>query len=201
MPPKEKYNRRIILEKAFELVREDGFEQLSARNIAKRMGCSTQPVYSSFNSTEEIEAELIIRTKAYAQSEILSHVDKESNFLSIGMGYYLFSQKEPALFRGLFINGGWKWNFSKEDPFFCPILAKMRKDSFLEDLEDDKLAELFRDMFIYTHGLAAQADLSDKVSPVDYVRGLLRKLGGILIVSAKMNNSLDIEKLMRRFHG
>lgn len=37
--------QEVIIEAAFELVRKEGFEVLSARNIAKQIGCSTQPIY------------------------------------------------------------------------------------------------------------------------------------------------------------
>ena len=201
MPPKEKYSKETILETAYELVRADGFEQLSARNIAKRMGCSTQPIYSSFSSIEKLEEELVKLIKERAQKAILEVEDDESNFLAIGLGYFGFAQAEPRLFTSMFVNGRWRWNFRKDDPFFKPILEKMKKDKFLSKLDDEKLAELFRDMFIYTHGLATQSHLSSEPITIDKARELLKKMGGILIVSATITGTFNIEKLMRRFHG
>ncbi len=201
MPPKGKYNSEIIIEAAFELVREEGFEQLSARNIAKRLGCSTQPIYSFFNSIEELEEVLMKRVKRYSQDLILEYEDSESNFLAIGLGYFLFARNEPELFRGLFIKGGWRWNFTADDPFSAPILIKMKKDKFLEKLKEEKLLDLFRDMFIYTHGLATQDYLSDTPVSLEEARELLQRLGGVLIVSATISGKFEIEKLMRRFHG
>ena len=200
MPPKEKYNRQNILNAAFELVRADGFDQLSARNIAKRLGCSTQPIYSSFSSIEELEDVLTARVREFAQQEILKIEDSESSFLAIGLGYYTFAQNEPHLFHGLFINGGWQWNFTPEDPFLKPLLEKMKRDRALAKLPETQLIELFNDMFVFTHGLAAQARLSGESAPIDYVRERLKKLGGILIVSATITGKFNIEKLMRRFH-
>ena len=201
MPPKEKYTKDIIFDAAFELVRTQGFDQLSVRNIAKRLGCSTQPIYSSFDSIEALEDELVEAVKQKAQEMILELEDRESHFLSIGLGYFSFAQTEPKLFTGLFVNGRWKWNFSKEDPFFKPILEKMKKDNFLAELSDEKLAEIFRDMFIYTHGLATQSQLSNEPITLETARRLLRKMGGIMVVSATTEGEISIEKLMRRYHG
>jgi AcrR family transcriptional regulator len=177
VPPKEKYGREVLIEAAFDLVRERGFEELSTRNLAARIGCSTQPIYSAFESAGEILDAVMERTKQYAQELILSREDAESNFLAIGLAYFEFSRKEPALFRGLFINGGWKWDFSSEDPFFSPILRKMRRDPFLVELDDAKLGDLFRDMFIYTHGLATQAYFNGDDASAEDIRDLLKKLG------------------------
>ena len=200
MPPKEKYTKIRILEAAFELVRTEGFEQLSARNIAKGLGCSTQPIYSSFGSIENLEEELVEIVKLRAQEMILDYKDDESHFLSTGLGYFRFAQTEPKLFIGLFVNGRWKWNFSKEDPFFSPILERMRKDNFLAIYSDEKLAEIFRDMFIYTHGLATQSHLSADPITVESARELLKKMGGILAVSAGLEGEFSIENIMRSFH-
>ena len=45
MPRSTTIAQEVIIEAAFELVRKEGFEVLSARNIAKQIGCSTQLIY------------------------------------------------------------------------------------------------------------------------------------------------------------
>ena len=45
MPRSTIIAQEVIIEAAFELVRKEGFEVLSARNIVKQIGCSTQPIY------------------------------------------------------------------------------------------------------------------------------------------------------------
>ena len=44
MPKSTTITQEIIIETAFEMVRKEGFAVLSARNIAKQIGCSTQPI-------------------------------------------------------------------------------------------------------------------------------------------------------------
>lgn len=44
MPPKAKYTRDEIIAIAYELVREQGVEALTAREVAKRLGTSPSPI-------------------------------------------------------------------------------------------------------------------------------------------------------------
>ena len=57
MPPKPKINRQMILDAAFEIVREQGHEMVNARTIAEKLKCSTQPVMYHFKTMEEIRKE------------------------------------------------------------------------------------------------------------------------------------------------
>ena len=54
MPPKAKISRDMIIEAAYEIVRESGEENMNARNIAEKLGCSTQPVLYAFKTMDEI---------------------------------------------------------------------------------------------------------------------------------------------------
>ena len=56
--PRKRIFREDILNAAVGLVREEGPAALSVRNIAKKLGCSTQPVYSEFESMEALREEL-----------------------------------------------------------------------------------------------------------------------------------------------
>ena len=45
MPPKPKVTKQQILEGAVALVREKGAGALTAKALAARLGCSTQPIF------------------------------------------------------------------------------------------------------------------------------------------------------------
>ena len=42
--PKQRITKEMILEVAFKLARERGYEQVVVKNIAAEMGCSVQPI-------------------------------------------------------------------------------------------------------------------------------------------------------------
>ena len=55
MPRKTKYSAEDVVMAAFELVREKGLAGLSAPAVAKKMGCSTMPIYSHFENMQALE--------------------------------------------------------------------------------------------------------------------------------------------------
>lgn len=44
----KKITRQKILEASIDVIKKYGYEKFSVRNIAKQLGCSTQPIYSEF---------------------------------------------------------------------------------------------------------------------------------------------------------
>ena len=55
MAPKQIITKEIILEAAFKITREMGFENVNARSLAKALGCSTQPIYSRYTNMDELK--------------------------------------------------------------------------------------------------------------------------------------------------
>ena len=53
MPPKVKITKEMIIDAAFEIARSEGAENINARTISKKLGCSTQPVMYHFKTIEE----------------------------------------------------------------------------------------------------------------------------------------------------
>ena len=64
MPPKAKYTRDEIIAIAYELVREQGVEALTAREVAKRLGTSPSPIFALFRDMEELKAAVKERAEA-----------------------------------------------------------------------------------------------------------------------------------------
>ena len=52
MPPKAKITRDMIIDAAFEIARNEGAENINARNVSKQLSCSTQPVMYHFKTIE-----------------------------------------------------------------------------------------------------------------------------------------------------
>ena len=59
MPAVRKVSKEQIIDAAVEVLRDDGFSAINARSVAKKLGCSTQPIYFSFKNMDELKAELI----------------------------------------------------------------------------------------------------------------------------------------------
>lgn len=54
MPRKALFTKEEIVEKALDLVRRKGLDALTARELGTALGCSSRPVFTVFNSMEEV---------------------------------------------------------------------------------------------------------------------------------------------------
>ena len=99
MPPKPKFTKEAIIEAALELVSEKGMSALTSRDLGARLGSSARPIFTVFNSMEEVQEEVkkaaIKRFESYAEKAI--HYTPA--FKQIGMQMILFAKEEPMLFQ------------------------------------------------------------------------------------------------------
>ena len=102
MPPKVKITRDMIIDAAFDIIRNEGSENLNARNIAARLNCSTQPVLYSFKTVDEIREAVYRKADEYHTSFILPKKTDKEPMLAMGLNYVRFGHEERNLFRFLF---------------------------------------------------------------------------------------------------
>ena len=105
MPPKVKNTKNDIIETALSLVRAGGAEAVNARSIASALGCSTQPIFSNFESMEELEQSVLVAAYdeylGFITDEIAS--GKYPGYKAAGMAYIRFAKEERELFKLLFM--------------------------------------------------------------------------------------------------
>lgn len=99
MPPKAKYTREQIIDKAFELAREKGPESIAAREIGKRLGTSSSPIFTAFKNMEELHKEVRKRALKEFESYVGNAMNHTPAFKYVGMKMVEFAGKEPNLFR------------------------------------------------------------------------------------------------------
>ncbi|MCH5263352.1 MAG: TetR/AcrR family transcriptional regulator, partial [Lachnospiraceae bacterium] len=58
MARKETITKEEILNAAFQMTRENGFSNVSARTLAAKAGCSTQPIFRVYKNMEELGNDL-----------------------------------------------------------------------------------------------------------------------------------------------
>ncbi len=103
MPPKAKYTREEIIEKAFEMARQKGIDAVVARELGKELGTSSSPIFTAFKNMEELHQEV----RKVAMREFESYVSDALNytptFKYVGMKMIEFAMKEPKLFQLLYM--------------------------------------------------------------------------------------------------
>lgn len=97
--PKQKITREMVVDAAFQLAREGGMERVLVKEIAARLGCSVQPIYSCFRNMEELRRAVERRTADYMADWLSARLDPASLFQSTGRAYVRFAREEPELFK------------------------------------------------------------------------------------------------------
>lgn len=161
MPPKARISKEKIVEASFELVRAKGHEALSARSVARQLGCSTQPILYYFHSMDEILRATYHMADDYHTAFILPEPsapnapNTANPLLQMGLSYVRFAHDEPHLFRFLFQTnqfGGMNAKGLVANPELGPILAVLCQALGCSEQEG---TELFLTFFYVVHGMAS----------------------------------------------
>lgn len=143
----------MIIEAGLKVIQEDGYLAVNARNIAKKAGFSTQPIYQEFSNMEEVKEVLNVEADKYHQQMIRDYIatlGEEFRYMAYGMGFVRFAREEKKLFHFLFLEEGEK-KCSIVDNHLGDILDALHKKS---GLPLEKCALFHEDMADYTYGLA-----------------------------------------------
>lgn len=99
MPPKAKFTREEIIEIAFEMTREKGIEAVAARELGKRLGTSSSPIFTAFKNMEELQGEVRKRALKEFESYVKDAINYTPAFKYVGMKMIEFAMREPKLFQ------------------------------------------------------------------------------------------------------
>lgn len=154
--PKAKVTKEMIINAAFEVTRTAGVENVNARTVSEKLGCSTQPVMYHFAKIEDMKKAVYAKANQF-HTEYLMNIEEPQKgiMLGIGLNYIRFAMKEPQLFRFLFQSGFVAENSLLEmvdSEELKPILSAMQGAMGI-DLEQTK--EVFLTLAMFAHGYAS----------------------------------------------
>lgn len=144
-----------IKKTAFQIVRENGLEGLSARKLANRLECSTQPVYRAFRNMKELESVVLKEVDDYVDSFIWNSSESGHSLAKVLLGFYQFALKEQELFRLKvkqaevetdFINNKYPFKLNK-------LLQYLEKEKDLSGLSAKQKTDILINVWIYMIGL------------------------------------------------
>lgn len=153
--PKAKITREMVINAAFETARETGAENVNARSVAARLGCSTQPVMYHFARIEELKRAVYEKADRYHTEYLMNVGEPEVVMLGIGLNYIRFAICEPNLFRFLFQSGYAVGNSLIEmvdSEELKPILDMM---SGTMKMPFEQTKEVFVTIAMFAHGYAS----------------------------------------------
>ena len=153
MPPKVRIQKEEIIAAATELVREKGEDALNARNLAKALGCSTQPLFSNFENMEELRGEVIKEAAdiydVFTKDEVERGVYPA--YKASGMAYIGFAKEERELFKLLFMRDRTFEDKAESEIDIKPVVSIIMQTLGV----DEETAKLFHlEMWSSVHGIA-----------------------------------------------
>lgn len=151
--PKQRITKETVVNAAFEIARNSGMEQVMVKNIADKIGCSVQPIYSYCKNMDSLRQDVVEQTNRFIQEYVAAHIDKDDLFRSTGRLYIRLAQEEPHLFR-IFILHQRKGISSLNDLYQSetnPHIAEMIASDLHISVAQAK--QLHLNMLIYTIGI------------------------------------------------
>ena len=155
MPPKEKVSKVRIEDTAFEMTREYGFSEVTARKLADRLGCSTQPIFRAYENMDELRTDLFYMSADFFLSRILAQKSRSPAYLGLALSYIEFAREEKNLFELI----------ASVDDFGTRTITEflksdegsqlLKKISGSREVTDKKKQELFTMFWMFVHGMAA----------------------------------------------
>ncbi len=151
MPPKAKVTREQVVEQAALLVRERGISGLTAKALAERLHCSTQPIFWLYASMEEVKEAVQERALLKFDEYLRRKIDDVSAYKAIGLNYIRFATEETEYFKMLFMSKQSGTDILKghiERSYVLGVLAQE------ENIKGDTAQNIYEEMWLFSHGIA-----------------------------------------------
>lgn len=105
MARKESITKEMIINAAFALLCEEGAEQVTARKLAAKASCSTQPIFRIYKNMEELLEELFARACTFFW-DYCGKFDRQTvtPFVHLGSVYIRFASEHKNLFKFIFLS-------------------------------------------------------------------------------------------------
>lgn len=149
-----------MISAAFELTRSSGISAVTARELGQRLGCSTRPLFTFFDTIEELRSEVVKKaTELYLEGmkEISS---SDEPFYSLGRLHLDFIENEPKL-----------WELIFSDPKLCielfeELASELASAADSIGLDRESASCFAKQLLIFANGLAPYI-MFEKMSRTD----------------------------------
>lgn len=190
-----KITKEIILEKALEIIRTQGIEKVSNREIAKKLNSSIRPIYYQFKNSEELYNELLMKMETYFYSFLLDNeIEDIPKYKQIGINYIKFAKEEPNIFKALFM----KKNNLVVENFIGQIKEFKEIEKFVKvstNLKNEEIKSFHVKMWIFTHGLATLVASNTINFNDQQIRDLLSyEFQALMLLEENPNNKWVLKK-------
>ena len=153
MARKKEIDKQRILDAAYKLAVRGGIESLTARNIAKAVNCSTQPIYLEFENMQDLRNQVLARISDELKSNTLQQNFTGEPLIDLDLSYLYFAKEHVDLFRAMFVDGKFG-NQMIVDTLMGLGIEKFKQQFDAEQYSDERLKLIVIANWIAATGLA-----------------------------------------------
>ncbi|MCT3381907.1 TetR/AcrR family transcriptional regulator [Lactobacillus johnsonii] len=153
MARKKEIDKQRILDAAYKLAVRGGIESLTARNIAKAVNCSTQPIYLEFENMQDLRNQVLARISDELKSNTLQQNFTGEPLIDLDLSYLYFAKEHVDLFRAMFVDCKFG-NQMIVDTLMGLGLEKFKQQFDAEQFSEERLNHIVISNWIAATGLA-----------------------------------------------
>lgn len=156
MARRKEISKQRIFNAAYRLALKNGIDSLTARNIAKAVNCSTQPIYLEFENMDDLRMQVLKQMVHKLETTTLQQIYVDRPLIDFDLSYIDFATDAPALFKSIFIDG----KFGND--FVSHIMVslgteKLSKEINLDQFSEEHVKDMVISNWISVNGLATMA--------------------------------------------
>ena len=153
MPPKARFTKQELIDASLVLIRKEGMDALSARNLGEHLGCSSRPIFTLYASMAELQYDVLVQAYAlyhqYVAEETAS--GKYPPYKASGMAYIRFAKEERELFKMLFMCD----RRGNDTPSTTDFDASVEMIMEANGISREKATLMHLEMWTFVHGIAS----------------------------------------------
>lgn len=157
MPPRKRFEQDTVINAAFEVLRRQGFDAVTARNVAVELGSSTTPIYWVFQSMDAVE-EALHNKAMQLMIDFQSKKYTDNIFTNMAIGYVHYARQEPRLFQFLQYEQQKPYNPSGSEALGSRMSAILGKqppvENYFGKIDLKSMDGIALRSWIFMHGLA-----------------------------------------------
>ena len=199
MPAHKVVSQDEIIKAAMDILRQSGSGGITARNIAQKLGCSTQPLYRIFGEMSALELTLEKAVQDIQASEVKKYMQqsKYPPYMAYGLGLVTFARKEKRLFRYLYMSDR---NGQEQVPVDMDIDARLEVMCDVYGYEMETAKKINSDMTIYCYGLALGVNTGTIDMDEDAIADRLHSMFQALTELYGKPGMLSDDRITGRYH-
>ena len=157
MAPETQFSAGKIIDAAIGITRAHGIDAVTARSIAKELGCSVKPIFTAFDNMDDAIEATVERARSIF-TEFMQKPYEKLSFMRIGLRWIDFARTEPNHYKLLFVPS------ARGARLTTPLNVFMNFEGLTEKivpivasefgLSGDKAYRLYNQMIIHAHGMA-----------------------------------------------